>query len=46
MATLQHTALLEVCREAGLSDKLERIILAAEGFARESISRSRWHTAE
>jgi len=38
MATLQHTALLEVCREAGLSDKLERIILAAEGFARESIS--------
>jgi len=38
MAALQHAALLALCREAGLSDKLERIIQAAEGFARESIS--------
>jgi len=38
MAALQHAALLEVCRQAGLPDKFERIILAAEDFARESLS--------
>jgi signal transduction histidine kinase len=38
MAALQHAALLEVCREAGLSEKFERILQTAEGFARESIS--------
>ena len=38
MAALQHAALLVVCREAGLSEESERIIQAAEGFARESFS--------
>ena len=38
MAALQHAALLEVCREAGLRPEVERIIHAAEGFARESLS--------
>jgi len=38
MAALQHAALLAICREAGITGKLEGIIRAAEGFARESFS--------
>ena len=38
MAALQHATLLDVCRQAGLPEKVERIIHAAEGFARESLS--------
>ena len=38
MAALQQAALLVICREAGVPEKVEGIIRAAEGFARESFS--------
>jgi len=38
MAALQHAALLDACRDAGVPERFEAIFHSAEGFARESIS--------
>lgn len=38
MVALQHAVLLDLCREAGLAEEVERIIRAADGFAREAFS--------
>src|SRR2546427_12254272 len=38
MVASQNAAVVDICRQAGIPEQVERIIHIAEGFARESLS--------